>query len=140
MFRPKGSDLDRRGVLCGLLAAMSAAVTPAACAEPAAARGRVVRLSRASFPAEKYDEVRRRLDESQRALVPALRALPGCLHYYAAIERESSTMINVSVWRSLEDAVQMQTLAPMLALAESFAQLGVRFERPILNYETLWET
>jgi hypothetical protein len=32
----------------------------------------------------------------------------------------------------------MATLAPMLALAEEFAALGVEFERPILNDETLW--
>ena len=32
----------------------------------------------------------------------------------------------------------MQTLAPMLALAEEFSREGVSFERPILNYQTLW--
>ena len=33
----------------------------------------------------------------------------------------------------------MQTLAPMLALAEEFTREGVRFERPIINYDTLWQ-
>ncbi len=33
----------------------------------------------------------------------------------------------------------MQTLAAMLALAEEFTREGVRFEGPILNYETLWQ-
>ncbi len=47
-------------------------------------------------------------------------------------------MVNVSVWRSVADAQQMQTLGPMLALAEEFTREGVRFERPIINYETLW--
>jgi hypothetical protein len=32
----------------------------------------------------------------------------------------------------------MRTLGPMLALAEEFTREGVRFERPIINYETLW--
>jgi hypothetical protein len=72
-------------------------------------------------------------------LVPAIQRLDGCSHYFAAIDRESSSMVNVSVWRTLEDARQMQTLAPMLALAEEFTREGVRFERPALNYETLWE-
>jgi hypothetical protein len=42
-------------------------------------------------------------------------------------------MVNVSVWRSLTDARQMETLAPMSALADEFSQLGVNFERPIVN-------
>jgi hypothetical protein len=33
----------------------------------------------------------------------------------------------------------METLAPMLALASEFISLGVLFERPITNYESLWE-
>jgi hypothetical protein len=138
MPRSSKDGFDRRAVLSGLVAVAGAAVAPATRAETPAAAGRVVRLSRASFPAEEYEQVRRRLEESQRTLLPALRELRGILEYHAAIDRESSTMINVSVWRSLEDAEQMQTLAPMLALAESFEQIGVRFERPIANYETLW--
>jgi quinol monooxygenase YgiN len=140
MSRSSKSGFDRRGVLRGLVAVLGGAgLAPAARAEAAAASGQIVRLSRASFPAEKYEEVKRRLEESQHTLVPALRDLAGCVHYYAAIDRESGTMINVSVWRSLEDADQMRTFAPMLALAESFAQIGVRFERPIINYQTLWQ-
>lgn len=48
-------------------------------------------------------------------------------------------MINVSVWQSLADAKQMETLAPMLALTKEFIDLGVTFERPIINYDTVWE-
>ncbi len=98
----------------------------------------IVRISRGSFAPEKYETIKTRLDAAQKSLVPAIRRLAGCLHYFAAIDRESSTMVNVSVWRSLADAQQMQTLGPMQALAEDFTQQGVRFERPIVNYETLW--
>jgi hypothetical protein len=97
-----------------------------------------VRISRGSFAPEKYETVKARLDAAQQSLVPAIRQLAGCLHYFAAIDRESSSMVNVSVWRTLEDAQQMQTLGPMLALAEDFTREGVRFERPIVNYETVW--
>ena len=132
--------VDRRRLLHGLFAgAAGVALAPAVRGEPGREGSAVVRLSRASFPAEKYEAVRRQLEESQRTLLPALRELRGLLDYHAAIDRESSTMINVSVWRSLEDAAQMQTLAPMLALAQAFEQIGVRFERPIVDYETLWE-
>jgi len=99
----------------------------------------IVRISRGSFSPELYESVRNRLDAAQKALVPAIRGLDGCLHYFAAIDRGSGSMVNVSVWRSLADAQQMQTLMPMLALAEEFTREGVRFERPIINYETLWQ-
>jgi hypothetical protein len=48
-------------------------------------------------------------------------------------------MVNISVWATLDDAKQMESLAPMLALATEFMSLGVQFERPITNYESLWE-
>jgi hypothetical protein len=47
-------------------------------------------------------------------------------------------MVNVSVWDSLEHAQAMTTLAAMGALAKEFIALGVEFERPIVNYPTLW--
>jgi quinol monooxygenase YgiN len=99
----------------------------------------IVRISRGSFSSEQYETVRTRLDAAQKTLVPAIRLLAGCLQYFVAIDRDSRSMVNVSVWRSLADAQQMQTLAPMLALAEEFTREGVRFERPIINYETLWQ-
>ena len=98
----------------------------------------VVRISRGSFPPEKFAAIEARLAAARTSLVPAIRKLEGCLHYFAAIDRESSSMVNVSVWRSLANAQQMQALGPMLALAEEFTREGVRFERPIINYETLW--
>ncbi len=98
----------------------------------------IVRISRGSFSPEQYESIRTRLEASQKLLVPAIRRLNGCLHYFAAIDRESSSMVNVSIWRSLADAQQMQTFGPMLALAEEFTREGVRFERPIINYETVW--
>ena len=116
---------------------VSAGFAPGARAQALASRP-VVRISRGSFPPEKYEAIRTRLDAAQKSLVPAIRQLSGCLHYFAAIDRESSSMVNVSVWQSLAEAQQMQTLAPMLALAEEFSREGVRFERPILNYQTLW--
>jgi hypothetical protein len=132
--------LSRRYLIHGSLAALGSAVlAPRAHAGQPAARGAVVRISRGSFAPEAYDAVRRRLDQAQESLIPAIRQLSGCLHYYAAIDRDSGSMVNVSVWRTLADAQQMQTLAPMLALAEAFTREGVDFERPVINYQTLWE-
>lgn len=131
--------IARRRVVQGLFAMLfSAGFATGARGREAAPPLRIVRLSRGSFAPEKYEIVKRRLEAAQESLIPAIRRLAGCLHYFAAIDRESSSMINVSVWRSLADAQQMRTLAPMQALAEDFTREGVRFERPVIDYETLW--
>lgn len=99
----------------------------------------VVRISKGSFQPEKYEEVRARLDAAKEKLVPAIRALHGCLYYWAAIDQVSSTMVNVSLWETLADARQMDTLEPMKQLAGEFIGIGVAFERPITNSQMLWE-
>jgi hypothetical protein len=99
----------------------------------------VVRISKGSFPPEKYEEVRTRLDAAKEKLVPAIRALHGCLAYWAAIDQASSTMVNVSLWETLADAKQMEMLEPMKALAGEFIGIGVTFERPITNSQMVWE-
>lgn len=99
----------------------------------------VVRISRASFPADSYDEVARRLDASQQSLVPAIRRLDGLIGYYAGADPASNTMVNVSVWDTVDHAEQMASLPEMLALAGEFVELGCVFERPIVNYRSLWE-
>ena len=116
----------------------SAGMAPDARGQKTVSSMPIVRISRGSFAPEKYETIKSRLDAAQKSLLPAIRGLAGCLHYFAAIDRESSSMVNVSVWRSLVDAQQMQTLGPMLALAEEFTREGVQFERPIINYQTLW--
>jgi hypothetical protein len=99
----------------------------------------ILRISRGSFKPEDYESIKTRLDEAQKTLVPAIRKLSGCMHYWVGIDRTTNMMVNVSVWMSLANAKQMETLAPMLALASEFVKLGVAFERPIANYETIWQ-
>jgi hypothetical protein len=98
----------------------------------------VVRISLGRFDASKYAIVRTLLDESQASLMPAICGLNGNLAYYVGIDRENNTMTNVSVWASLDDAMQMASLPAMLALAQTFTETGVSFETPITNHETLW--
>lgn len=98
----------------------------------------VVRISLARFDADRYDTIRQMLEESQATLAPAIRALRGNLAFYAGVDRENCAMQNVSVWETLADAKQLDTLKAMLDLAPRFAAAGARFERPITNHETLW--
>ena len=97
----------------------------------------IVRISRASYPPERHAEVTALLDAAAATLVPTICQLPGCTSFYAASDQASSTMINVSVWDTLEQTNAI--VAPMLALAKQFTQLGVEFERPIVNYAVLWQ-
>jgi quinol monooxygenase YgiN len=99
----------------------------------------IIRLSRGRYAPALHADVTRRLDAAGATLIPAIKKLPGCLHYYAASDEASSTMINVSVWDSLAHAQAMASLAEMSALAVEFTKLGVEFERPIVNYPSLWE-
>ena len=73
----------------------------------------VVRISLGRFDAANYDAIRKLLDDSQKTLVPAIRALKGNRAYYAGIDPENNAMTNVSVWDTRADAEQMATLQPM---------------------------
>jgi hypothetical protein len=99
----------------------------------------VIRISIGKFDADKAAIVEAKLTESRTRLESGIRAMSGNLAYYVGIDRKSNTMHNVSLWQSVADADQMSAFAPMLKLAAEFTELGVRFERPILNCETLWQ-
>ena len=98
----------------------------------------VVRISLGRFEASRYETIRQKLIESQTSLIPALKALKGNIAFYAAIDRENCTMSNVSVWETMADAKQLDSLQAMLDLAQVFVAAGLRFERPITNHDTLW--
>ena len=98
----------------------------------------VVRISLGRFDAGNYDAIRQRLDESRAVLGPAIKALRGNIAFYAGIDRENCVMQNTSIWETMADAKQLDTLQAMLDLAKVFTEAGIRFERPITNHETLW--
>lgn len=72
-------------------------------------------------------------------LEPGLSKLPGFVHFYAGADEEASSLTNVSMWTSLEHAKQLDTYQPMLDLGREFVAQGAVFERPVMNYSTLWE-
>jgi len=98
----------------------------------------VVRVSIGSFDPEKFAFVEAKLVESKTQLEAGIRAMRGNLGYYAGVDRVNNAISNVSIWDSIEAANQMATFQPMLNLAEKFVALGVRFQRPILNFVTVW--
>ena len=97
----------------------------------------VVRISKGRFDASKAAQAERVLASSEQALLAPLSRLPGLLHYYVGIDREKGYLTNVSIWDSLTNAHQMDTLAEMLAQRPILEAAGVTFEA-ITNHETLW--
>jgi hypothetical protein len=98
----------------------------------------VIRVSIGHFEPENADAIKSMLEATKAELEPGVRALRGNLAYWAGIDRENCAMTNVSRWESLEAAKQMATFQPMVDLAARFIAAGVRFQRPILNFEELW--
>ncbi len=78
-----------------------------------------------------------KLKDGRSILESALRLLPGLIHYYVSIDSVSNTMVNVSIWESLQASHQMDTLKEMIAQRDVFVALGVKFQ-PIRNYSGLW--
>jgi hypothetical protein len=97
----------------------------------------VVRISKGRFDPGDERAAELVLRASEAALREPLQQLEGLLHYYVGIDREQGVLTNVSVWETLEDAHQMDTLPAMLAQRPILERAGVAFE-PITNHETLW--
>lgn len=72
-------------------------------------------------------------------LRPGIEAMPGLLAFYFGADEAAASLSNVSLWSSLEAAKQLDTFQPMLDLAQPFIAKGATFERPIMNYATLWQ-
>jgi hypothetical protein len=99
----------------------------------------VIRISIGKFDVGTASVVEAKLQQSKTRLESGIRSMKGNLAYYVGIDRKNNAMHNVSIWESVTDADQMTTFAPMIELAAEFTALGVRFERPIMNFDTLWQ-
>lgn len=97
----------------------------------------VVRISKGKVAVDSVAEFERLLVQAEASLREPLQKLNGLLHYYVGIDHELGYITNVSVWETLEDAHQMDSLQPMLALRPIFEAAGASFET-ITNHETLW--
>jgi hypothetical protein len=99
----------------------------------------VVRVSILNIPPEHLEDAARSMQAAEDSLT-GIRELPGLLAYFVGVDRSTSQLSNVSVWDTEEHASAMSTFQPMLDLASTFAELpGVRFLRPIPNFDGLWQ-
>ena len=99
----------------------------------------VVRVSILRCAPENFAELERMMAESDAILRPGIEAMPGLIHFYAGADQATSSLMNVSIWKTLDDAKQLDSYQPMLDLGKDFVRKGATFERPIMNYLTQWE-
>ena len=101
--------------------------------------GPVVRVSILRCEPARFARLSGMMAEFEAVLRPGIEAMPGLVAYYAGSDEASSSLTNTSVWDTLEHAKQLDTFQPMLDSAKRFAAEGATFERPIMNYATLWQ-
>jgi hypothetical protein len=97
----------------------------------------VVRVSILRCAPEKFDELRQMMIEADPVL--GIEAMPGLISFHAGADEATSSLMNVSIWTTLDNARQLDTFQPMLDSGKAFVQKGATFERPIMNYLTLWQ-
>ena len=96
-----------------------------------------VRVSRATFDPGRFAEVDAMNTKTSAYLIPAIRRLPGLIHFYAGVSPEGSA-VQVSVWDSDEHAAQLDQLTEMIIDARGEAEaVGVTFT-PIVSYPINW--
>lgn len=97
----------------------------------------VVRVSRGTFDPSRFAEIDALATKQAEYLVPAIKQLPGLIHWYAGVSPDGSIM-NISVWDSEEHAARMGQLKEMTVVARGETEAaGVTFE-PIVNYPVNW--
>ena len=93
----------------------------------------VIRVSRATFDPTRFAEVDAMSKKTSEYIIPALRRLPGLIHFYAGVSPKGS-VVQVSVWDSDEHAAQLDTLKEMVIDGRrDMEAAGVTFS-PIVNY------
>ena len=99
----------------------------------------VVRVSIMRCAPETFLDFQQMMIETDSVLRPGIEAMPGLISFYVGADEATSSLSQVSIWKTLADARQLDTFQPMLDLGKSFVQKGATFERPIMNYLTLWQ-
>jgi hypothetical protein len=98
----------------------------------------VVRISRGTFDPARLADVEQMTRDTGEFLMPAIRALPGLLAYYACVAPEGS-LAHVSLWDTDEHADQMGALKEMVVDARAAAEAAGVVFAPIVNHPIVWQ-
>lgn len=97
----------------------------------------VARVSRFTFDPSRLAEIEAMNVSTSKYLVPAIKQLPGLLHFYACVFPEGSA-VHISIWDSLEHAKQLDGLKEMAVIARGEAEAAGATFQPIVNYPINW--
>jgi hypothetical protein len=97
----------------------------------------VLRVSRATFDPSRFAEVDAMNMTTSAYLIPAVKRQPGLLHFYSGVSPEG-TIVQVSVWDSVEHSAKLDHLKEMVVDARAEAEaVGVTFT-PIVTFPVNW--
>jgi hypothetical protein len=99
----------------------------------------VVRVSILRCAPERFADLRQMMVDADAVLRPGVEAMAGLIAFYAGADEATSSLTNVSIWASLDAAKQLDRYQPMLDLGKAITASGATFERPVMNYATLWQ-
>ena len=99
----------------------------------------VVRVSIIRCAPDRFADIRQMMIEADKVLRPGIESMRGLLAFYAGADEATFSLMNVSTWTDLDAAKQLDHYQPMLDLGKEFVARGATFERPIMNYATLWQ-
>jgi hypothetical protein len=101
--------------------------------------GPIVRVSVIRCAPDRFAEIRQMLMGDEKVLRPGIEAMRGLLAFYTGADEATSSFTQVSLWVDLAAAKQLDRFQPMLDLGKEYVARGATFERPIMNYATLWQ-
>src|SRR5215469_13205108 len=99
----------------------------------------VVRVSIIRCAPDRFADIRQMMIEADKVLRSGIESMRGLLAFYAGADETTSSLTNVSVWVDLDAAKQLDRFQPMLDAGKPYVAKGATFERPIMNYTTLWQ-
>ena len=97
----------------------------------------VVRISRASYDPSRIAEVDAASKKTSAYIIPAIRRLPGLLHFYAGVSPKGS-IVQVSVWDTDQHAAQLDRLKEMVVDGRRDMEAASVTFTPIFNYPIDW--
>jgi len=97
----------------------------------------VIRVSRANFDPGRFAEINAASKKTASYIIPALRRLPGLLHFYAGVSPKGS-VVQISVWDTDEHAAQLDTLKEMVVDGRRDMEAAGATFTPIVNYPIDW--
>jgi len=99
----------------------------------------IIRVSVIRCQPQDFAALKQMMAEAKAVLEPGISRMRGLIRFHAGEDEATNSLVNLSFWRTLADAKQVDTFQPMLDLGKAFVARGATFERPIMSYAPQWD-